>query len=64
MPIVKIRIDEKGKVFKDFIGFKGMNCNKTDKYIDSLVPNLKLREKAVKLKKSTQHETEKEKRVA
>ena len=31
MPVVKIRIDEKGRIFKDFIGFKGTTCNEADK---------------------------------
>ena len=60
MPKVKIRIDEKGRVFKDFIGFKGMKCNEVDKMIDSKVPNLKIKEKATKIKKDMQYETEKE----
>lgn len=60
MPMVKIRIDEKGKVFKDFIGFKGLSCNEADKLIDSKVPNLKVKQKAAKVKKAEQYETEKE----
>ena len=59
MPIVKIRIDEKGRVFKDFIGFKGLACHEADKLIDSKVPNLKLKVKAQKLKKDEQYEKEK-----
>ena len=60
MPMVKIRIDEKGRIFKDFIGFTGMKCHEADKLIDSKVPNLKVKEMATKIKKDAQYETEKE----
>ena len=62
MPIVRIRIDEKGRVFKDFIGFKGLQCNIADQMIDGKVPNLKMKVKAQKVKKDEQ--CEKEKRYA
>ena len=60
MPIVKVRIDEKGRVFKDFIGFKGMSCNEADRIIDSKVPNLITKLKAQKMKTVEQYEKEKE----
>jgi hypothetical protein len=60
MPIVKIRIDAKGRIFKEFLGFKGLECNKADKLIDGKVPNLKLKVKAEKIKKDVQYETEKQ----